>query len=276
MANKNKISNQSGIALAATIMMIVFVSIVVFNVTIFIVQRLSDGDAKRIQARCINLAHAGIQQALYDFRVHDNLGTGYFSLGPTSIDANNSFTLGGDPAGSAADWLIVNTQAANLSGSDLTGITIQDATNSKAITIDRIQLTWDNARSLSQVRINGTNYWTGPNDPTPADANLDPDFPLAASTPPVVYSINRFRFGGNMTNPVAPTFIDATFVMTDGSTKTLRIYPASHSTSNNFTVKSTGKTANSNIYRTLQADYRASMPTGTITNYKEINVQATP
>ena len=267
MANKNKISNQSGIALVASIMLIVFVSIAVLGVTTFIIQRLSQTNAKQIKASCIDLAHAGVQQAIYYFRKFYNDGNpatnGYFTSGPTYIDFNNFFVLGG----SAADLLMVNTSNVTLSGGDkdLTNLFIQNATNNKSFLIDRMIVNWDNpqGRKLDKIRINNTVLWDG-NTLPPINADLVPNFTL--DTVPNISSI-KLEFNGKMTNSI---WIDAQFIMTDGSIKTVRVYPASQNY--NFTVKSMGKTTGlgaNNIYRTIQADYNTI--TGKIINYNEID-----
>ncbi len=259
--------HQRGISLVAALMLIVFVSIAVFGVTIFIVQRLSQNEANRTHTRCGFLAQAGPHRALYDFREHDRTGTGYFTLGATNIDANNRFTL----AASEAQLLMVNTATARLSpagGTDLINLRIQNATNSRSIRIDRMIVTWNNARRLTQIRINNINVWNG-NLASPANANIN-NFSLNT---PTIYTIRYVRFNGNMLTvptipPGSPLTITIQFVMRDGSTKTLTAYPASNN--NIFTVQSTGTTTGSTIYRKIQADYNANAIPGRIVTYSEI------
>lgn len=161
---------------------------------------------------------------------------------------------------------MVNTSTAALSNKnlDLINLRIQNATNSKTITIDRMIVTWNNSRTLEVIRINNKNVWTG-NLASPADTNIT-NFTL--NTTPTIYSINYLSFSGSMTGAT----ISIQFIMIDGTSKTLTVYPASQNYS--FTVKSTGKTTSANIYRTIEADYNAL--TGKITRYDEINTQITP
>ncbi len=256
------LSNNQGIVLVASIMLIVFASIIVLSTSTFIVQRLIAVDAKENQLMDLNLAHAGIQQAVYFYRFRDISANGYFTLGQTNVNATDYFVLGG----AAGDLLMVNTATAALSGTgiDLQNLRIQNATNTKTITIDRMIVSWNNTRLLQNIRINGSSVWTG-NLASPANANIT-NFTL--NTTPTIYNINRLRFNGSM----AGATISIQFVMTDGTIRNLQVYPASNNF--NFTVKSTGKTTGSNIYRTLQADYNAL--TGKIINYNEINTQITP
>jgi len=256
--------NKKGIVLLASIMLIVFASVAILSVTTFIIQRIAQEQVYQLRVKCIYLSQAGVHNAIYWYRYNDLSANGCFSLGKTNIDANNFFVLGATDA----DLLMVNTSNSSIGGvgnRDLLGLTMQNATNSKTITIDRVIVTWNNAAQLQQIRINGTNVFTGGNLSSPANVNIS-NFQL--NTTPTIYNINRIRFNGSMIG----TTISIQFVMTDGSGKGLAVYPASSDYS--FTVKSTGKTVGSNIYRSIQADYNAL--TGKITNYNEINAEITP
>lgn len=255
--------NRKGIALIASIMLIVFASIAVLGVTTFIIQRLNLFEAKRINTSSIYLAQAGINQAVYKYRFNDIAANGYFSLGKTNIDADNFFVLGG----SDSDFLMVKTSTSDLQNpnkTDLINLTLQNAVNSRNIVIDRMVVTWDKPRNLRIIRINNSNVWNG-DASSPVNANIT-NFTL--NTTPTIYSINYLRFSGNMSG----ANISIQFIMTDGSTKTVAVYPASNKYL--FTVKSTGKTVDSNIYRTIQADYNAL--TSKITDYEEISTEITP
>lgn len=256
--------NRKGITLIASIMLIVFVSIAVLGVTTFIVERLKQVEAKRKDLQCVYLAQAGIQQAVYNFRFCDITANGYFSLGKTNIDASNFFVLGGRDA----DFLMVNTSGSNftVSNKQLAGLKIQNAINSRSIIIDRIIVTrgGGGGAKLINIYINGSSVWSG-NEDLPADCNIS-NFTL--NTTPTIYDIDYFEFDKNVSNKT----ISIQFVMTDGSSKTVDVYPASQNY--NFTIKSTGKTAGSNIYRTIEADYNAQ--TAKIVNYNEINSEITP
>lgn len=249
-------------------MLIVFASAAVLGVTVFIVQRLSQQNVDETSARCLYLAKAGIHNAAYFYRFNDLSGPGHFSLGQTNVDASKFFVVGGNDA----DFLMVNTSTAAIGGlggnRDLLNLTIQNANDSRAITIDRMIVTWNNVRRLQAIRIAGSNLWSGPASVSPVNANLIPNFNL--NTTPTISAINRLRFNGNMNTP--GLVITIQFLMTDGSSRTVQVYPAS--AQYNFTVKSTGKTAGSNIYRTVQGDYNALA--GNFTNYNEINTEIVP
>ncbi len=253
-------------------MLIVFVAIAVSGVTFFIIQRLSSSVQDEVAMRCIYVATAGVHNALYWFRYHDLSDNGYFSLGETNIDANNFFVVGAN----AADLLMVNTSASSLTPTsgpsgqryrNLVGLTIQSATDSQGppVTIDRMIVSWDNSRKLQTIRINGNTLWTG-NASTPANCNIS-DFQLDDDNPDI-FNIDYLNFNGSMNG----ASISITFQMTDGSNKSVTVYPAS--ANNVFTLKSTGKATGSNIYRTVQVDYNAL--TGKITNMDEISAEMLP
>lgn len=157
-------------------------------------------------------------------------------------------------------------QDACIDGTKLIDIYLQNATNSKTITIDRMMVTWQNTQNLVEIMINGTIVWSG-SLPSPADADLNPNFPFDAV--PTKYLMDYLKFSGNMSGVAT----SVQFVMTDGSmTENIPVFPASNNF--NFTVKSTGKTTGPNLYRTLKARYNAL--TGKVVDYGEINVEITP
>lgn len=160
-------------------------------------------------------------------------------------------------------------QDACIDGTKLIDIYLQNATNSKTITIDRMIVTWQNTQNLVEIMINGTIVWSG-SLPSPADADLNPNFPFnAVPTNPTKYLMDYLKFSGNMSGVAT----SVQFVMTDGSmTENIPVFPASNNF--NFTVKSTGKTTGPNLYKTLEARYNAL--TGKVIDYGEINVEITP
>ncbi len=256
----SKLDRHSGMVLITSVMLIVFVSIAVLGTSIFVVARMKQVESQRISAEVVYLAQAGIHQALYDFRFNDLTGNGYFSKGQMNLDATHFFVLGATDA----DLLMVDTSTAALGGGaskDIVNLQIQNATDSQTITIDRMVVTWDNSVNLRSIRINGSNLWSG-NQGSPVNADLSPDVTL--DTTPSIYQIDRLRFQNDMSGVTAT----AQFWMTDGSSKTVTIYPASNS--NNFNIIAMGKTTVSNIYRTIQVTYNAL--TGHIIDSKETNV----
>lgn len=255
-----KLQKHSGMVLMTSVILIVFVSIAVLGTATFVVARMKQVENQKIFAETVYLAQAGIHQALHDFRFHKLTGNGYFSKGQTNLDATRFFVLGANDA----DLLMVDTSTADLGGGankDIVNLQIQNATNSHTITIDRIVVAWNNSVNLRSIRINGLNLWSG-NQGSPVDADLSPDVTLNATSS--IYQIDRLRFQNDMTGVTAT----AQFWMTDGSSKTVTIYPASNH--NDFNIIAMGKTTVSNIYRTIQVTYNAL--TGHIIDSQEINV----
>jgi hypothetical protein len=266
------IKKTKGIALIAAIMLIVFISTAVLGITTFIVQWFAQLNADQISAKCLYLAHAGIQDAIYEVRSTYNPDTtnGSFTLGLATVDTGETYRRGG----TAADLLMVDTSDTSQDSQDLEGLEIQKATSSvsPAVAIDRMLVTWvksGTSRNLRSIRFNGSNVWTG-NLSSPANANLSPNYTL--NTAPTTISVDRLRFSGSMSGLSS---MSIQFVMTDGSTKTAVVYPASNNCI--FTINSTGKVSGSNIYRTIKADYNL-MPatyatTSRINDIDELNTE---
>ncbi len=249
-----------GIALVAAIMLIVFATIAVLGIVIFIAERLRQHPVEEAFLKTVYLAQAGIHHAIYYFRFHDLSANGYFTLGQTNIDASNSFTL----AASAADLLMVNTSGSQLQSSNrrVAGWNIQNATNSNTITITSMTVSWSGVaanRRLSSIYLDGAPVWSVGGGTSGSTFNIA-DFQL--DTVPTIYTNNSLRFSNSMQGAT----VNVTFNMTDSTSRSLTIYPASNNYE--FTVKSTGSTAGSSVSRTIQADYNAR--TGRITDYKEI------
>ncbi len=242
------------------VMLIVFATIAVVGVVAFIAQRLREQEPESVYVQTIYLAQAGVHDAAYFFRFHDSSANGYFTLGTTNIDANNSFVL----SATAANLLMVNTSTSALTNGNngLGAWTIQNATNSNTITIATITVSWSGVpatRRLSSIFLNNTSVWSTGGGTSGSTFNIT-DFTL--NTTPTIYGNNSLRFNGNMTGATA----NVTFNMTDGSSQTLTIFPAS--SNNKFTVTSKGQTTGSSLFRSIQATYNAV--NATITAYQEI------
>jgi len=262
-----KIMNNKGIALIAIIVLIIFVGFAVAGVTTFIAQRLIQFDIQQRDMRCRYNAQAGIHYALYNFRFHAISANGYFSKGQTNIDPNNYFVIGA----TAADLLMVNTRNTVLQSSsrNVAVWPIQNATNSNTITIATMTVSWSGVssnRRLQQIWLgNGpTQVWPagGGSGSATSGTNLNiNDFTLDAT--PTLYSANFLRFNNTMTGGT----VTVQFFMTDGTSKTLTLYP--FFANNNFTVKASGKTTGRSSYRTLAATYNAL--TAKVIDYDEIS-----
>jgi len=267
------IRKKGGLALIAAVMLIVFVSIAVLGLTVFIVQWFSQINSEQLSLKCLYLAQAGIHDAIYEVRsTYDpNDTNGYFTLGQATVDPGQTYCRGG----TAADLLMVDTSNTSQSGTDFEGLEIQKATSSASptVSIDRMVVTWSKSgqsRRLQSIRIAGSNRWTG-NLNSPANADLPTNYTLTNTS---TISVNRLRFNSSMNGLNSMTI---QFVMTDGSSKTVDVYPDSNNCV--FTIKSTGKVSGSSIYRTLAADYNlrpdSYSTTSRIDDIYEINTEIT-
>ncbi len=252
--------SKQGFTLAAAVILIACASLTVLAVTSNVVGRHAQVEMRRASAQCAYSAQAGIQTALYWYRYRDASGNGYFSLGQASTEGGNYYAL----SATAADCLIVNVSGAYIGGSSnryLYGVTVQNATNSKTITIDRMVVTWNNSRKLQYVVINGTAVYSGTAS-SPASIDIS-NFTLNTSA--TSYPVTYLRFSNSMSGSV----ISITFLMTDGSSRTVQVHPASQTAV--FSLEATGKRTDAVISRTFRADYNAL--TSKIIAYRERNAR---
>ena len=258
MIKKNK-----GIALIASIMLIVFVSTAVLGVSVFISGWYKQLDAGERGERCIYNANAGVNYAIYQYRNSATLING-----TTNIDANNNFTVSTTSAGNAASVLVVDARGSFLASSNrnVEGVTLTNSSDA-AIIIDRIIVTWTGAsRTLQNIRIDNLNVWNTDVSLSPANCNItNTTIPAGATLP-----LTRVRWNSSM----AGRTITLQFVMTDGSTSSVcTVYPTPGSvcttTGSALTIKSMGKTVGSNQYRSVQATY--NIASGQVSDYDEIN-----
>ncbi|MDD5691273.1 MAG: hypothetical protein PHC37_06235 [Candidatus Omnitrophica bacterium] len=254
------IKNKKGLALIVVIMLIVFVAICVLGISTFIVQWLEQLNADQINAKCLYLAQAGVQSALYNVRniyisTYNTLG--YYATGLFTVDSGETYRLGGN----AADFLMVYTSDTRAQGTEFLGLYIQNATNSAlpVVSIDRMVVTWTisgggggghwwwgSSATLQSIRIGGWDRWTG-NLNSPANADFITNYTLTGTS---AISVDRLRFSSSIQNLSS---MSIEFVMTDGSSKTVAVYPPSDTCQ--FTINSTGKVSGSSIYRTIRATY---------------------
>ncbi len=268
---KRVIKNKKGLALIATVMLIVFVSIAVLGLTTFIVQWFKQLDAQERQSRCVYNAMSGVNYAIYRYRVDATLASGPFDVGG---DANNNFTLSttSSGGGGAAANLVINATASSRGGSgnkDILGVTLTNTSLTSSIILDQMVMYVSNSsESLDQIRINNVTVRNSKDtiDTTSRTLDLTTNVTIPANT---TITINYIRF----TNSFDPTSLYLGFIMTDLSTTSIcTAYPAQPSTCTtpgaSLTIQSMGKTSGSNQYRSVQATYDTA--TGNVSDYDEI------
>lgn len=247
------IKQEKGLALIAAIMLIVFVSIAVLGLSVFIVGWYKQIDIAEREERCIYNASAGVHYALYQYRNSAALTNGTFNI---IGDANNNFTI-------STTSLAVDASDAHLGNNNrrLLGVTIRNP-SANPIIIDRVIVTWSiSNRTMSQIRINGSTVWTGSATSSPADVDIN-NTTIPANT---TRSIDLIQFNSNMSNAI----ITLSFVIDGTATSACIAWPAQWFVCGGLTIKSMGKTIGSNQYRSVQATYNTT--TGNISDYDEIN-----
>ncbi|MFA6358229.1 MAG: hypothetical protein WCY09_06155 [Candidatus Omnitrophota bacterium] len=246
------LNRKRGLALIAAVMLIVFVSIAVLGLSVFIVQWIGQINADQISSRCVYNALAGVNYSIYQYRNSTSLINGTIN-----INVNNSFRLstvlaGG--GGGASSAMVLNATAARLGNNNrrLLGVTVRNS-SANAVTIDRMIVSWSiNNRTMSQIRINGNTVWSGIMILTPANVNITNTVIPANTT----YPIDLIQFNSSMIGAT----ITISFVMTDGTTTSACVaYPVQGSVctqpAGSLTINSMGKVSGSNIYRTVSATY---------------------
>ena len=257
------IKKNRGLALVAAVMLIVFVSTAVLGLSVFIVGWYKQIDINETGARCIYNAMAGVNYAIYQYRNSTTL-----TNGTANIDANNNFTVSTTSSGNAASALIIDATGSYLAGSNrnVQGVTLTNSSGA-TITINRIIVTWSGgSRTLQNIRIDNSNVWNTDVSSSPANCNITNTDISAGSTA----DLTRVRWNNSM----AGRTITLQFIMTDGSMSSVcTVYPTPGSVCTTggsaLTIKSMGKTAGSNQYRSVQATY--NIASGQVSDYDEIN-----
>jgi len=250
---------KNGLALIAVIILIVFVAIAIVGVTSFTVQRLVGYNIEQRLSRCIYNAYAGLHYAIYQYR---NSST--FFSGTVNIDADNNFTVSTVQGGAG---LVIDATASDVAGQGkryLLGVILKNTSLTDAVTIDRMIVTWTNSRNLTQIVIAGSTVFSGSASPSPQNINIT-DYTINANTS---VALTHILWSGNMQN----TTITLQCVMTDGSTTAVcTVYPspAQPCGSGGLTIRSMGKTAGSDLYRSVEASYDTN--TGKVTAFSQIN-----
>lgn len=256
-------SGQRGIALVAAVMLIVFASVAVLGIVVFIAQRFRQYSVEEVFSKTIYLAQAGLNYSVYQYRANSQLFSGQVNL-----DASNYFVVSTTSGAQASSAIVVDATDAYLGANNrrLLGVTVGNS-SAVPITIDRMIVTWSiSNRTMSQIRINGSTVWSGSATSSPANVDITNTTIPAYTT----YPIDLIQFNSTMFAAI----ITLQFVMTDSTTTSAcTAYPRQGSVctqNNTLAIKSMGKITGSNIYRTIQAIY--DVVTGKVSSYSEINV----
>jgi len=262
------LKNKNGLALISAVMLIVFVSIAVLGLTTFIVQWFKQLDAEQINIKCLYLAQAGIQDAIYGVRstyLNPSTTYGSYTTGLTTVDTGETFRRGG----TAADFLMVNTAGATWASPTLSGIQLQKVTSSATptVTITSINICWTRSssanRTVNRVTIGSTNY-------TVSVSQAACPGNLANITDRTLSNASFVAFAIRWSGSITLTDVLVKFNMSDGSSKTVDLWTLNNSCQ--FTINSTGKVAGYDNYRTIKATYDL-MPTTYSTTSRIVDVE---
>ena len=258
-----KFKKDKGIALIAAIMLIMFVTTAVLGLSVFIVGWYEQIITEEREARCVYNAMAGVNYALYQYRLSSALTNGTLAFPP--LDTKNNFALttvlGSMGYSGAAANLKIIYSATSLSGNDIIGATLTNTSTTTSIILSQMVLyIGSGTKTLSQVRINGSNVWTTSTSisTTPVTINIT-DVTIPANT---TRALDRIRWSAAFgTTSVAYV----RFIMSDGSSSPVcTVYPTRAS----LTIDSIGNSVEMvpNQHRALRAVYEANSVAGGVGN----------
>ncbi len=243
-----RLHSPKGLTLIASVMLLVFASIIILGLSTFVIQRLSLGNTRLIQTQAFYDARAGIYQSLYDYRLRQMTGDGFFHWGRTDLDSDNFYYIAGD----WSNILLVDTTESRLNGAkNLEGWTLKNVTDFTGLTITGMTVTWQGGCKscrLRRIRFKNRNFWqSGQGEYSPVKAVFKRPFSLRD---PDLVERNSLEFTGDMSG----ARIEAEFLMGDSTSKTVTLYPAGVSKPT-FTIVSMGRTIASPLFRTMEAVY---------------------
>ena len=253
------------------------------GVTVLLVSHLRQISLRQNETKAITLAHAGVMQAIYDFRFN----TGGNGVAPGTFDAvpgdaglpgladDNVFVLAGAPA----DFLLANMIPAVLdqSTSISFGVNSRDqlrlwrlrnARTGAAIQINFLTVSWNDphpelGEGIARVEINGVKVWP---QGVAATSSVAPgiefditDVSIPAATERIG-NVLYFATSGAGSPMPGKAFIQMRFRMSDDSARVARYAPAAAMRSGSFTIRSAGEVRQGVfpflMRRRLQAEYR--------------------
>ncbi|MCX5681698.1 MAG: hypothetical protein NT079_05450 [Candidatus Omnitrophica bacterium] len=264
------IRNKKGITLATAVVLIVFASVVALSTAVFVTGRSSQSVVNDIAERCMYLARAGLNYAVYQYR---NSATLYPTGTTVTLDANNYARVKSSGGGGAASAIIINATNSQLANANkrIQRWTIQN-NSASAVTINQVTITWQKTpKTLNSFVINSVTRWSGSIATSPAVFTpTGGNFTIPANTTYSGNTANQVNFNSSISGDAGVT---VALRMTDGTnTSTCTIWPVQGGTCTtigSLSVKSMGKvTSGSNIYRTILGSYNST--TGKVTSCSEV------
>ena len=291
--------HDKGWLLVGLIILISAVILALAGITFFLTEHLRTISLRQNQTKAIYLAHAGLMQAIYDFRTSAG-GNGFTpgtydavpgDAGAPGLGDDDVFIIGGE----AADFLLaamipatLNLTNANPGGgcgggtprNRLEGWTLRNVRLDSAISFNQVIVTW-NAPTAGQgvVRLdfNGNAAdWTAPGC-NPFASGVPIPVPTQTINAGSFWDTNRVWFATDTMGSQA--WIELAFVMTDNpnpsSTRRARFVIGTPTASSaSFTIKSIGEVRSSSFpfttWRRLQAEYRLNDADTNVSDLQEL------
>ncbi len=273
-----------GWLLVSLIVLVSIAIIALIGISFFLTEHFRVTSLRQNQTKAIYLAQAGVMQAIYDFRSNAgiSLGEQTVAAGPAAGTSDDDvFILGGQ----MADFFLVNLKPARFVSGTVCGISgrrLQDwplrnvvAAPPTSLTATTMSAAWGNDLGERIMRIDlntaANTVWWAPGCQTctaacqgvPAGTLLNiTDQTIGAW--PARWNQNRIWFSGGAAMASKP-WVEITFNLSDGTSRTARYEPAFAGRSADFTIKSVGEVRRGAFpfapfpltpWRRLQAEHR--------------------
>ncbi|MBI3996886.1 MAG: hypothetical protein HY352_04435 [Candidatus Omnitrophica bacterium] len=271
--------SRRGWLLVGFIVLLSAVILALAGITFFLASHFRVTSLRQNQTKAIYLAQAGVMTALYNFRRGANITVGEQTVdaGPLPGSADDDvFRLQPVDAGSTqADFLLMNMRANVTFGQQgfcgsprdrLQGWTVRNvlASGGRALVVESFKVNWDapSGERVLRLDINGTGSdWQDANCVgIPPDTFIPLSVPAANRTlnAGARWATNRVWFTSSAMD--GKTWIEITFLMADGSSRTAHWDADPTGRSADITIKSVGEVRRGSfpfiLWRWLQAEYR--------------------
>lgn len=234
----------NGQILIITIILIMFATIMVIGISIFLAQILNLNIARANQSKAIYAAQAGAYKAIVDFQ---NVGA-WSTETDTQISGNIYYSI----SASSSDFLRIDANSSKVLGGGriLRDIFIHNANTTDDIILDTITITWDpdGGETLQKISFAlGVFEWTGT---ASSGTTITLPFTFVAGGD---YNLELNWIPGDN---IRDATITAQLDFSDGSSRTVYLLISGEKGSDSLSITATGKVAAKDTWkRTINATY---------------------
>lgn len=250
-----QIMKRKGLALVVLIMIIVLLAIIVFAVTVQIIEGLRFNVSTANNEKALCMAQAGIMEAIAVYK-----NTGLFAI-ERNVNVTGEFWY---QLGTTSSFLSVDASVPKIDAKQLRGIPMKNLNSSTAITITSLIVEWTFGGNITSVKLGNKFLWSG-TSVSPASITLSPSLTLNAGQAYTAQNDQIWRFSSTISGDCL-----CTFILSDGTRRTCYLMKDNKGANNEFPITATGEIRNGAAFlakRTLIATY--DVGTGNITSWEE-------